>query len=358
MSNQASGSLLKKVSPAKIIFPMIIGLGVVAYMFYNEFDPEAFSLIEFTVWSAIWLFFALVMMAFRDIGYMIRLRILTDGKLKWKSIFNIIMLWEFTSAITPSAIGGTSIATYFIHKEGLTVGRSTAVVLATSILDELYFVLLFPLLFLFVSPEMLFTIGDENIVGQAVDFTNRYFYFAVIGYFLKLFFVLLIIYGLFFNPKGIKWLLVTIFKLPILRKLSEGAEQTGSDLIVSSAELKNKSLVFWLKAFGASVLSWTSRYWVVNCLLLAFFFVDNHMLIFARQFVMWIMMLVIPTPGGSGFAEYIFRDYLGEFINPVSLAVSVALLWRLITYYIYLIAGAIIIPRWVKKVTEKNESTQ
>jgi len=38
------------------------------------------------------------------------------------------------------------------------------------------------------------------------------------------------------------------------------------------------------------------------------------LLLFARQLAMWIMMLVSPTPGGSGFAEFIFTRYLGGFI--------------------------------------------
>jgi len=139
--------------------------------------------------------------------------------------------------------------------------------------------------------------------------------------------------------------------LPVLRKWQNGARQTGDDLIVASGELKNQSFLFWLKAFAASFMSWTSRYWVVNCLLLAFFFVDDHVLIFARQLVMWIMMLVMPTPGGSGFAEIVFRDYLGEFVTPASLAISMALLWRIVSYYPYLFIGAIIVPKWLKRIS-------
>lgn len=66
---------------------------------------------------------------------------------------------------------------------------------------------------------------------------------------------------------------------------------------------------FWLKTFGATFFSWTARYWVVNAILVAFWFGRydwaQHFLIFARQLVMWIMMLVSPTPGGSGFAEFV-----------------------------------------------------
>ena len=40
--------LTKKISPYKIIYPIIIGLAVVSYMLYKEFDPKAFDMITFT----------------------------------------------------------------------------------------------------------------------------------------------------------------------------------------------------------------------------------------------------------------------------------------------------------------------
>ena len=64
---------------------------------------------------------------------------------------------------------------------------------------------------------------------------------------------------------------------------------------------------------------------------------------------MWIMMLVSPTPGGSGFAEFVFKEYLGEFLPGAGLAVMMAMLWRLVTYYPYLLAGVFIVPRWVAR---------
>ena len=50
--------LTKKISPYKIIYPIIIGLAVVSYMLYKEFDPKAFDLITFTWSTVFWLFVA------------------------------------------------------------------------------------------------------------------------------------------------------------------------------------------------------------------------------------------------------------------------------------------------------------
>jgi glycosyltransferase 2 family protein len=331
----------------KILIPIVIGLGVVVYMLYTELDISLFSMVNFTWYTLFWFFVAILMMIIRDVGYMVRLKILTEGEFSWGQTLRVIMLWEFSSAITPSAIGGTGVAIFYVNKEGVSVGRSAAIVMATSFLDELYFILMFPLLFILVSGSSLFSIGlAEN--GEVLSFTNEFFYFAVIGYGVKFLVVLIMGYGLFVNPRAIKWILLWIFRLPFLRKWRVKVNETGDDLIHASHEFRNKSVLFWLKAFGATFFSWTARYWVVNFLLLAFFMVDDHFLIFARQLVMWIMMLVSPTPGGSGFAEFVFSRYLGEFI-PVGFAVMMALVWRLVSYYPYLFIGAVIFPRWVSQ---------
>lgn len=342
---------LTKIKLRNAFYPIIIGLGVVGYLFYKEFNPSAFDVITFSRWSVCWLIIAFCFMGMRDFGYMLRLRVLTEGMLSLRQSFRVIMLWEFTSAITPSAVGGTAVATLYVNKEGLSVGRSSAVVMITSFLDELYFILFFPIVLLIVSPTALFGLGITT--GGAVKFSEDLFLFCLIGYSVKFIWVALLSYGLFINPRGLKWLLMLIFKLPLLRRWKHGANRAGTDIIHSSREYRKKPFSFWLKAFGTTFLSWTSRYCVVNALLLAFFAVGDHVLIFARQLAMWIIMLISPTPGGSGFAEYVFTRYLGEFI-PVdaavlgSVVIAMALLWRMISYYPYLLIGAIIFPHWLK----------
>ncbi len=345
VNNNMNDEVITRKHVRKIIYPIIIGLAVVVYLLQREVDVDLFAIITFTWYSVFWLAIAFLMMVIRDVGYIVRLKILSEGDFTLRQCFNIIMLWEFSSAITPSAIGGTGVAIFFVNREGLSIGRSTAIVMATSFLDELYFILMFPVLFFIVTGSRLFAIGVEQ-GEEIISFTNEFFYFAIIGYLVKFFFVLLVAYGLFINPRGLKWLLLWIFRLPFIRKWRYKMNETGTDLINTSRVFRTKSAGFWLKAFTATFFSWTARYWVVNFLLLAFFVVDEHILIFARQLVMWIMMLVSPTPGGSGFAEFVFSRYLGDFI-PVGFAVVMALIWRLVSYYPYLFIGAIMLPRWL-----------
>ena len=342
----------KKLSGIKVIYPVVIGLGVVAFFLFRDLKPEAFNSIHFNFRMFSFLLLAFCFMAIRDIGYMYRIRVLTNNDLSWKQSFRVIMLWEFTSAVMPSAVGGTTVAMIFVNKEGINLGRSTAVVMATSFLDELFFILMFPILLAVISIPILFTVG-AGVEGNAIfSFTNEFLWFAIIGYTLKFVYLLVLGYGLFINPRGLKWLLLWVFKLPFLRKFRPAVNITGSDIVSSSLELKRQKFVFWLKAFGGTFFSWSARYLVVNAIILAFFSVSDHFLLFARQLVMSNMMLVFPTPGGSGFSELIFTQYLRDFI-PVSIysgtiIIVIALLWRLISYYPYLIIGSIILPSWIR----------
>lgn len=345
-----SDSPHSQIKISKVILPTLIGLGVVVFIMFREFDPKAFEYVQFTVSTVLWLAIATFCMFFRDLGYVWRILVLTGGKLTIKKAIRIILLWEFTSAITPSAIGGTSVAILYVNKEGISVGQSSAVVMATSFLDEIYFVVMFPLLMIAINSQELFAIGG------GLTFTNPFFSATVIGYGLKLLWVLVISYGLFKNPRGLKWLLLFIFKLPFIKRWRYGANKAGTDIIESSKELKSQSLVFWLKTLLATFFSWTARYWIVNALFLAFFSVSDHFMLFARQLVMWIMMLVSPTPGGSGFSEYVFSEYLADFIPIPGIAILMALLWRLFTYYPYLFIGVFLFPKWIKEKFGKSNN--
>lgn len=351
MSQDEHYKLVSRLKPGKIVIPILIGLAVVAWFIIKEIDTATLSQLNFTWRSLFWLLIAWCCMIGRDLGYIIRIRILSEKDLTWRKAFRVIMLWEFTSAITPSTVGGTAVAVVFIHKEGISVGRSTSIVLATSFLDELYFVIMFPLLLLIVGGDILFT---TSLQGTGIALLNNLVFVAAAGYLIILSWVLLVGYGLFIDPVKIKNTIIWIFRLPFLKRWKESAVKAGDDIVESSHELKRKPFLFWIKAFTATFLSWTSRYWVINAILVAFFTINDHFLIFARQLVTWIMMIISPTPGGSGFAEIILGRYISDAIpvDPVhvqSLALAIAIIWRIISYYPYLIIGASIVPGWIQK---------
>ncbi len=298
-------------------------------------------------YGLLFLLCALLANAMRDVGYMLRLRVLSSGAFSWKQSFEVTMLWEFSNAVAPAVIGGTSIAVYVMSRERIGLGRSAALALATVMLDELFFLLFAPLVFFGVGIDKLFPAQlEEALWGLPVQtlFWIGYAFIAVMK--------LGIFYSVFFRPRAIKLLLVNLFKHRWLRRLRPRIADAGDDLINASAEYKTKPFGFWLKAIGASWCSWCSRFLVLNFIAAAFFPVSNHPLMYARQIVLWVVLLISPTPGASGAAEFAFTGFMSDLLPAGAMLVLVALLWRLLTYYIYLFAGVVVLPRWLKRTSK------
>lgn len=337
----------------KIILPTILGFGVIIYMLSKDFlgqdaaaNIESLKSVTISSRTIFWIFIALLFMIGRDLGFMIRYRYLTDKLLSWKQCLKVTLLAEFGTAITPSSVGGSSMAILFLAKEGVSVGRSTTIVFVTLLLDELFFVITFPILLLFVPFNELFASSSTFETGVIGLF--------ILAYGIKFCICTALIIGLFFKPQAIRWMLILVFKLPFIRRWRNAAYKAGDDIIISSREVRGKGFKYWWPLITSTILSWGSRYLVVNAIFMAFFPVHDHLLIFARQFIMWILMVVSPTPGGSGFSEFIFKGYLSEFIPIVGLVPVIILIWRLLSYYNYLFIGSVLVPRWAKKAFEKK----
>ncbi len=330
----------------RVIIPVILGLGVVGYLVFKDFDPKPLFDIRWSYYSWLWLLMALLMVATRDIAYMYRIRLLTDKQLTWRRSFDVIMLWEFASAVTPSVVGGSAAALFIVSKEGIPPGRATAIVMVTAFLDELFYITMVPVIIILAGTSQLFK-SDTSYLFINTKLGMQGVFLA--GYLFILILTIIISYGIFIKPRGFKWILLRVFKMPVLRKWRYQAAQAGDDIITTSAEMKSKPAIFWIRAYLSTWFSWTARFWVVNFLILSITPVGQHFLIYARQLVMWVIMLISPTPGSSGVAEFLFSDFLGDFI-PVGLTVAVALLWRILSYYPYIIIGAFVLPAWLKRV--------
>ena len=59
----------------------------------------------------------------------------------------------------------------------------------------------------------------------------------------------------------------------------------------------------------------TSRYVMVCFLFLAFVPGCDQWLVYARQGMIWLLLLVCPTPGGSGVSEWLFSEYYADGAN-------------------------------------------
>ena len=347
ISNQ---KIFKVLNPKNIWVPIIIGLGIVTFLFYQDpnITKENLNLIFDAKISAVIIAF-LVLIA-RDAGYVYRIKAITNNELNWSKSFYIIILWEFASAVTPSVVGGTAIAVFVLSAEGIKFGKSLAYVMLTAILDNLFFVVAAPIV-MFLTDGKIF----PDITAADLQIGNSLQFFFYLSYSLMAIYTLIMAYGLLVKPRAFKWFLLKLTSIKFLKKWKEKANNYGDDIIVASKEIVGKDFKYWAIISGSTIFIWCARYLMLNSLVTAYadISIPEHMMIFSRQVIMWMIMLISPTPGSSGTAEYFFTQFFSEFLDKYTF-VS-AIFWRLMSYYPYLLVGAVILPWWLKRVFFSKE---
>ena len=119
---------------------MLIGLGVVGYLMYNQFDTKEFNKINWGAHAFFWIGISLALLVLRHIAYAYRLRTLSDKVFSWKKAIELVFIWEFSSAVSPTSVGGSAVAFFVLSQEKLTVAKTATIVLFTIILDTLFFI--------------------------------------------------------------------------------------------------------------------------------------------------------------------------------------------------------------------------
>jgi len=335
------------------------GNGEIDYQNPNEFrksnggsySEQTFGAVLSTIdWNfgvVAWLLGAIVFTAGRDFFYMLRIRVLTKNKLGWRAAFYVIMIWEFASALSPGVVGGAAVAMFILNRETIPFGKATAIVIITAFMDNLFFVVMIPFVFLFVEQSDLF---PENL-----DSSLPLIWWFWIGCGIIFLVCLLLYLTIFWYPKLATKLLLALFSLPFIKRWKFIAKEWGKDIETAAKEFKQESRLFWWKVFLTTFGSWMSRYLVINAVLNAFLylgFLDN-IKILGQQLVLWLFMLVSPTPGGSGVAEFAFGELLSTFTTSTLLLGVLALIWRLISYFPYLVLGSILLPASIRRTRRK-----
>ncbi len=345
-----SSSLLTKMSPSRIIIPILIGLGVTTYLIYRDLQSEENILGDFLNPDWLWMGLALLALIFRDAFYIYRIHYLTDRQLSWTGSFYTIILWEFSSALSPTAVGGTAVASFLLMKEGITFGKSLAYVLVSAILDNSYFIV-FGGIVLILNGLGAFPQGDIFYLDAAGTSYSQTFKVAFfVSYSVIALYNVLMMYGLFVRPQFIKSLFVWVTSFAWFKRWQPAAAKQGEELVIASSELKGKGFLYWSRAIFSTVFIWTARYFIVNCLIAAYgsLFFPDHVLILSRHVLLWVILIFSVTPGAAGLAELAFKSFFIQFAGGMSTIIAV--LWRLFTYYLYLLLGTIFLPLWIKRV--------
>ena len=275
----------------------------------------------------------------------LRLRVLVESlgeKVSIFRIFSICMASAFAAHVTPSSTGGLPFEIYFIHREGLPVGKSTALTITDNMFSLIFF--------LIVSPVLLFWWGDLLNPGPEI---RRFFYIAAVV--IALFAVVSIFF--IFNVKYLLSFLERLFGFRIVKrfvnesKLSHiydfferevGCFHEGIQIL-----LKEKGSLFWV--FFYTVFYWVFHLSLAPVLLIGMGVNISLPPVILAQIIFNFIHPLFPTPGGSGGAELGFA-YLFKFMIPGYLLGVFVVIWRFFVFYISLITGGIFFIKLIREV--------
>jgi glycosyltransferase 2 family protein len=350
---QEQREIFKSFRASRVLIPILLGIGVGIFMLLRNFDPAEFAKIHWTGRTLFWVAIAAVLLVIRHLFYSLRLFILADGTLGFRKCIELLFVWEFSTAITPTSAGGAAVALFVLTLEKIPPARTAVIVIYKVLLDSIFYLILFPVLFAilgyhFISPQ---TYSYGTIGNLGYTFLTVYGLMAMQGG--------LLFYGVFFNPKGFQKLLDWATRLPLLNRFHEKALNFGVEVKVASEAMLQKPWRFHYRVFAVTVAAWTCRFMMVNVLVFAIYDgmqhdLATHAMVFARITTMYVVTLFAPSPGGAGFAEAAFVSFLGDYI-PGTIASVIGLIWRLMSHYAYLVIGAAIVPNWIRRLLEARK---
>lgn len=346
----ATEEFMQSMRLSRLILPIMLGVIAVAVLFWKQFDHERFNEIQWTSQAFKWLVAAVVLMVLRHFAYTLRMKTLTG--FGWRKCAELITIWEFSAALTPTSKGGPFVMFFVLTREKLSTGKTAAAVLYCIILDGGFMVFMLPLLLGIFGPPMLYpgmkSFGDVGLATGTFFFT---FAFMLAYWFVFSFF-------LFIRPQWASGFLEKIGRISILKKFENKLKMLGEEFQLAAVEIKNNGFNYHFKVIIGTFMAWTLKFAMINCLLLAIvpnlpFDGSTQMFIYARMVAMFIIMAFSPTPGGAGLAEVAMAKFITDFV-PEGVGVVVALLWRGIAYYGYLLLGAFVVPAWISRRIKKD----
>ena len=326
----APSDVEQKVNARKLILPVSIGIAISLYLLLTNFDPSALKAVHITAQLIAGLLLGAAAIALRDLAFAYKIRLSTGENMPWPKAIQTIIMWEFGAAITPK-IGELAFILFVLKRSGLSYGRSMAVVVLNTFLDNLCFVIVFPAALLVCGPRYVCHIRNcpdlsGHVVMQAFrGFASKAWYGYSAFVFISAFFGI----ALFVLPHTTRKIFHALSEFRLLSRIKDSIKHFGDEIEITAHEYRNCGPAFYIKMVIATLLNWTGRYMLVVAILFAFnpggF---NVMEVFARQYVLWIFMVVPSTPGSSGVAEIAFIALNCEFM-PTGLSGAIALIWRM-----------------------------
>lgn len=255
---------------------------------------------------------------------LITLAQVTDERLTFRQIVNVVLSNYFLALVTPGASGGAIAQVMFMRKAGVPVAKSTVVVLVRTVMSIIFLILLVPVVLH----------SDRDIVNWMP---------ASVLTLLSVLFISL--------PIIVISLLHTQYPERMIRfctrKMSYTTQQScfiWYEEFKNAVDVMGKRPLMMLRAFIESGLSLLFIYATVPAYFTGMNIEFDLVQVMGRMVLLNLILYFSPTPGGSGVAEGGFLVLFSNIL-PNGVEGIMAVLWRFTAEYLPFLLGAVVTIR-------------
>ena len=334
-----------KKNKIKYIFNFLliaIVLSIVLYFSLKDNYQEIISTI--LKMNYIWIFAAiLALIIYRlcaSLGHYYIIKA-NNGKVSYLKCFQINLMILFFHGITPFAGGGQPMEIYFLHKEGIPVTKATNITLQNFIVYQIALILTG--LIALIYNHIFNVFPNDSLIK----------YLVVLGFLINTL-VLVVTFILSFGKKTNKFIIEKgihfLAKIKIIKeekKTQEKCQKYLQSFHDNAIELKkNKKIVAFMELIN--IIGLMTMYSMPYPILRGMGININIFKVITAIAYVMIIGSFVPIPGGTGGIEYSFIFFF-QYLISGSILHAAMLVWRLISYYLGMIFGAIALSLYRKK---------
>lgn len=352
----------KKSKITNIIFfiiNIVIVAGILVYQFLNEDMPEGGLTIDITYLLVCIVIFGLVLVFDTlSISYLLKV---SCGKWSLGLGYKVAEIGRYYDSVTPMATGGQPFQITYLKKRGTPLHTSLSIPLAKYEFQQMAWVVmsLVCLIISFTTKGYGTFVGITSILG---------FVLSAIVLFVTVFLSVCKTIG----KKIVVKVLKLLYKMRIIKNYDKQYEKITKyisdfqDVMKQYAKSPKDFISMFLISIAKLIVNYSIPFFIVK-IFIPSLPGSEYITLFVMSLLVDLSSSFFPLPGGTGMNEISFTAAFGTVIQNSGVLVWVLLVWRLFSYYIYLIQGMFILSydmaygnrkyRWQVKKNELMEES-
>lgn len=323
---------------------IIVSLGILAHLIFLLLTTDRSILSNISKIKVPYLFIIGFLSLVPWLGGALRLVIWTrfiKHPLEWKECLKTQIYTDLGGALSPTVIGGGPVKLGYLISKGMSPGKAGLLTALNGFEDFVMYVSIIIVSFFHIRDSF------GKIFQSIGSFVTNHYPKIFVGIIL----IVIIRFIIKFSKFQFSNLFPREYRLKIQRFLNDLSDNV-SEMKSLAKEVGSRGKLRFLLSFTILMISWMARFSILLILLWSLGIDFKPFQMYLQQWIVYITMIFVPTPGASGGAEASFFLIFGGEI-PKEILPLIVSTWRFFTYYFMLMSAVIFVQFFLLKKKNK-----